>query len=374
MSASELRHRFHSLLQVQGLPRSKWQQPLPVKAVAEPSSGLISKLINMLGMGQVARLLQLVQMINAHCSDPRWHSLCGIDSSALGVLHLRALHMWLLHVRLRSPAPDGSEVAQDMMRPSVRRRLFETFWASCSPLFHSNRELADMVPSVNKGWNQLDAALATLLHARADAEEKAVSSQAAAAAESGTAASADASEETDVAVDASAGLASLPSAVFGLCGASVQNLPAAAATPTASSPSNSQPQDVALAAFRAAPDSELLLALWQHVFQADRQLNPHHLARCQQYVLLSLSHLAATPLASILQQGAFAFPAPPCVSCPATSSEDEDAAAGLWGSEPSAASQQEEQQPVPELTEAEAATLGSYYEGLWASKWGARPG
>jgi hypothetical protein len=230
-----------------------------------PARRWASRLARMMGVGKDQPLLHLVQSLHAHSSDPAWQARCGFANTPFSKLQLRALHLWLLHVRLRSPnALDGASAnVAEWNSPSSLRRLFELFWAQMSSLFPAQHELLQAHGSVLVGWRKFDEAIVALLQATEQAEEDARSKA-----------------HAEGRPPPSPLSVKLPSAQFGAEGTF------------------------------SAPDRALLGALWWHTFRADPALNPHHLERLLRYTVDSIVALQSMP-AEQVAAGKFQWLPPP---------------------------------------------------------------
>lgn len=258
----------------------------------QPRKGLAARLLQLMGLDTYLPARHLLASLDRHCHEAAFERFCGFrPTQPLSRVQLRALHLWMLHVRLRSAGADGS--GPEALSPAMLTTLFELFWQEQRPLFPSARNLAGIHQKVYGTWLALDRGLLALLHAQAEAEQRA---------------------------HARPGAAALPpqpidvhSAAFGGTGIFPMGVPASASA----------------SVLDATSDSLLLAVLWRRVYLEDAQLNPHNLARLLHYCDQTLQMLHNTPAATIVA-AKFSWLPPPSEPLPDLTPQEQESAENYY--------------------------------------------
>lgn len=257
-----------------GQPLTSWKNQARKKG-----EGLFAALKKRFGVGVFTQAHQLLIALQQQATSPDWYTQCGLQRSALSQLQLEALHLWLLHTRLRSFESE-----------SLVKALFDQFWAAqretigqtpprdtrqspaatsspdtCHPTHTtdsaapaasvpprvSSSLMPDIAQMVYGMWLAMDLAILPAMRQRDEANDQAVD------------------------------LATLPSAVF-------------------DHPNFDE----------EAPNRHLLGAIWRNLYAADLTLHPRHVGHLADYVLQTIEHLYDQSDVDLVN-GTFTWLAPP---------------------------------------------------------------
>ena len=224
---------------------------------------LRSSVSRLLGVDVTTAAVRVVWRLQMHCDRPVFRTRLGFTSHPLSVIELRALHLWMMHVRLRDepePAPTaGSPTPANasVIPSSFVDSLFQVFWERQTQLVPDApaSRMRDMQEYAYGAFHALDHSLLALLRAQAEAEQQ----------QSGGAV-------------APGGGSKLKSGEF-QPGLSIQDLEQGA-------------------------DVLLLSSLWKNTLLGDRTLHPLVVASLLRYVSATLAKLYATPV-DIVWKGNF---------------------------------------------------------------------
>ena len=267
-----------------------------VKSTQVPKSGIIEWIKRRFGIEQSQQTQFLIRSIQMQSHRPEWFHTdqptlsCGFYPTMMAHIQLEALHLWLLHVRLR-----GEDSESQFGRKFIRI-LFDLFWAeqrhrllggastatsdpkegSASSMSRGhlipsgsrpNDFLLELTETLYGGWIALDHALGPVM--------------------------ADRDKELDAEADEV-----------------IAYQPSSAAF-------NAKAYDP------AAPDAHMLGALWRNTYSSDSHLHPTHLTRLQQYVIRTIEHLYRFT-ALELANGEFKWLTPPGQIDPVLTGADEE--------------------------------------------------
>lgn len=276
--ASAVRHsadRFRSFQSVLHVQEQRSPVSLPhvpvvastAAAPAEPSvrETLRSSVRRLLGMDVITAAVRVVSKLQLHCDHRAFRSQLGFTTHPLSVIELRALHLWLLHVRLRDePAPSSAasgssssaaDDASSVIPASYVESLFKVFWDRQVLLFGQDiapTRMREMQEYAYGAFHALDHSLLALLRAQAEAEQ-----------------------------------------TGSVAGSGSHKLKSAEFQPGLSMHDLSQGADVLL-----------LSSLWKNTLLGDRRLHPLVVASLLRYVSATLARLYATP-ADLVWKGKF---------------------------------------------------------------------